>query len=116
MKKPLKINASTVAAMPAFQEMPEVAGHARAGARLGSVAIPTEEHAAIGIWECTPGAFRRQVTKREFSHFLEGRCTFIPDGGEPLEIMAGDAVYFPANCFGTWHVHETLRKTYIIVD
>jgi hypothetical protein len=69
----------------------------------------------VGVWESTPGCWRRQVMEREFAHFLSGRARFIPDDGEPLDIRAGDAVWFPADTTGTWEITETLRKTYVIV-
>lgn len=37
-----------------------------------------------GVWECSPGRWRRQIVQQEFCHFIAGRCTFTPDGGEPL--------------------------------
>jgi uncharacterized cupin superfamily protein len=69
----------------------------------------------VGVWECTPGCWRRQVVEREFAHFLSGRARFFPDHGEPFDICAGDAVWFPADTTGTWEITETLRKTYVIV-
>ena len=39
-----------------------------------------------GVWEATPGKFRRQVKEAEFSHFIAGRCKFHHDGGEILDI------------------------------
>jgi uncharacterized cupin superfamily protein len=69
----------------------------------------------VGVWECTPGSWRRQVMEREFAHFLSGRARFIPDDGEPFDINAGDAVWFPADTTGTWEISETLRKSYVIV-
>jgi uncharacterized protein len=66
-----------------------------------------------GVWEASPGSWRRTIVKAELSHFIAGRCTFTPDGGTPMEIKAGDAVYFPANSLGVWNVHETVRKTYV---
>jgi len=70
--------------------------------------------ASIGVWESSPGVFRRFLKNREFSHIISGRCTFTPDGGEPVELRAGDAVLFPENCEGVWDIHETLRKTYVL--
>jgi len=70
--------------------------------------------ASIGVWESSPGVFRRFLKNREFSHIVSGSCTFTPDGGEPVELRAGDAVLFPENCEGVWHIHETLRKTYVL--
>lgn len=70
--------------------------------------------ASIGVWESSPGQFRRHLKNREFSHILSGWCIFTPDGGEPVELRAGDAVLFPANCEGVWDIRETLRKTYVL--
>jgi len=75
-----------------------------------------EEGVSVGIWECTKGVWRRQVLKREFSHFLEGHGFFTPDGQSTIEFRAGDTVYFPANCAGTWDIRERVRKTYLILD
>lgn len=69
----------------------------------------------VGVWESTPGLWRRQVMEREFAHFVSGHARFVPDHGEPFEICAGDAVWFPADTTGTWEITETLRKTYVIV-
>ncbi|OLL27401.1 cupin [Burkholderia sp. SRS-W-2-2016] len=70
--------------------------------------------ASVGVWESSPGRFRRHLKNREFSHIVSGRCVFTPDGGEPVELRAGDAVLFPANCEGVWDIRETLRKTYVL--
>jgi hypothetical protein len=68
-----------------------------------------------GIWECSPGRWRRQVKEAEFTYFLAGRCTFTADEGQQVEIAAGDAAYWPANSMGIWDVHETIRKVYVIL-
>lgn len=70
--------------------------------------------ASIGIWESSPGKFKRHIANREFSHIVKGLCIFTPEGGEPVELQAGDAVLFPANCEGTWEIKEDFRKTYCI--
>ncbi len=69
----------------------------------------------VGVWECSPGRWRRKVMEHEFAHFVAGRARFIPDRGEPFDINPGDAVWFPANTTGMWDITETLRKTYVIV-
>lgn len=69
-----------------------------------------------GIWECTPGVWRRQVNQAEFCHIISGLCTFTPEGGEPFTMRAGDAVLFPANTIGVWNIQETVRKTYVLFD
>ena len=67
-----------------------------------------------GTWQSTPGQFRRAVMDAEFSHFVAGRATFRADDGQTLEFSAGDAAYFPPFSRGTWIIHETLRKTYVV--
>ncbi len=67
-----------------------------------------------GTWQSTPGQFRRAVMDAEFSHFLAGRATFVADDGQIVEFSAGDAAYFPPFTHGTWIIHETLRKTYVV--
>ena len=68
-----------------------------------------------GVWECTPGKWKRAVKNAEFSHFVKGRCEFHHEDGTVLQILAGDAVYFPAHTRGTWNVIETVRKTYFLM-
>lgn len=75
--------------------------------------VPSSE-ASVGVWESSPGVFRRHLKNREFSHIVSGWCIFTPDGGEPVELHAGDAVLFPANCEGVWDIRQTLRKTYVL--
>jgi uncharacterized cupin superfamily protein len=70
----------------------------------------------VGVWECSPGRWRRQVQQAEFCHFLAGECTFFPDEGEPLEIAAGDVVYFPPKSGGTWEIRTASRKVFIVFD
>lgn len=68
-----------------------------------------------GLWECEPGRFARQLANAEVMHILAGACTFTPEGGGPIEIAAGDTLFFPAHTVGVWHVHETLRKVYVVM-
>lgn len=93
------------------------------------VAVPLSETVAVastlsversdgvetGIWECTPGRWRRQIVAQEFCHFIKGRCTFTPDNGEVVHIQAGDALMLPANSTGIWDIQETVRKTYVLI-
>ncbi|MDP4571798.1 cupin domain-containing protein [Pseudomonas sp. LPH60] len=78
-------------------------------------AVERNDGVETGIWECTPGRWRRQIVAQEFCHFIQGRCTFTPDHGEPLHIEAGDALMLPANSTGIWDIRETVRKTYVLI-
>ncbi len=69
-----------------------------------------------GIWECTPGKFTREIMQAELTTFLTGRAVFHPEDGDPIEIAAGDVLYFPENSRGTWEIIETVRKAYLCFD
>jgi uncharacterized cupin superfamily protein len=85
--------------------------------RLSGIDVPLEGagETATGIWECTPGRFERQLPNAETMHILAGAASFTPTGGEPLEFVAGDTLFFPAHTTGEWHVRETLRKVYVVI-
>ena len=36
--------------------------------------------------------------------------------GEPIEIKAGDTVWFPRNTSGVWEIKEDVRKVYVVID
>lgn len=68
-----------------------------------------------GIWECEPGVSRWDFSNRgEIIHVVSGHMTVLEDGGEPAEIVAGTAAYFPVGWKGVWTIHETLRKVYVV--
>jgi mannose-6-phosphate isomerase-like protein (cupin superfamily) len=50
----------------------------------------------------------------EFVHILSGRMTVTPDDGEPTEVGPGDTAVFPRGWAGTWQIHETIRKLYVL--
>jgi uncharacterized protein len=76
--------------------------------------IWTDGGQEIGVWECTPGPSYWKQEDHEFVHILAGRMTITPDGGEPIEIGAGDTAFFPRGWAGTWEIHETIRKVFVI--
>jgi uncharacterized cupin superfamily protein len=78
--------------------------------------IANEDGSEGGIWECTPGKFKREIMQAELTTFLEGHCIFHPENGDPVEINAGDVLYFPENSKGTWEIIETVRKAYLCFD
>lgn len=78
------------------------------------VTIAGSEQIRTGVFECTPGTYRRSVKEAETMHFLFGRATFTPDGEAPIEMTAGDTLFFEAETYGLWVVHETIRKVYVV--
>ena len=67
-----------------------------------------------GVWICTPGHWRCKVERDEFCHFLAGRCTYTHESGEVIEASASTVAFFPAGWNGSCHVHETVRKVYMV--
>jgi len=59
------------------------------------------------------GIWRRQILQAELCHFVSGHAFFTPEGGDKLEIKAGDAVFFSARLTRLWEVRETTRKSYV---
>lgn len=75
----------------------------------------TSGYPESGVWECTPGVWRCEVDRAEFCHFLSGRCTYVHDEGDTIEIAPGTTVWFPAGWRGQCTVRETVRKVYVVV-
>lgn len=67
-----------------------------------------------GIWVCTPGKWKCHVTRDEFCHFLKGRCSYVHESGETIEITPDTTAFFPKDWKGVCTVHETVRKVYMI--
>ena len=79
----------------------------------GVIIGENEDGSEGGIWECTPGKFIREIMQAELTTFLKGHAIFHPEEGEPVEIKAGDVLFFPENSKGTWEIIETVRKAYL---
>jgi uncharacterized cupin superfamily protein len=71
---------------------------------------------SMGIWQCSPGRWQRTIMEEEFAHFVSGSARFVPEGGAPIDIRAGDTIWFPANSRGVWEISEDVRKVYVIID
>ena len=67
-----------------------------------------------GIWVCTPGKWFCHVTRDEFCHFLKGRCTYVHESGEVIDITPDTAAFFPKDWKGVCTVHEEITKVYMI--
>jgi uncharacterized cupin superfamily protein len=85
------------------------------GALARAAASQTLSRGEMGIWECSPGNFRRQMIQAEYSYIIHGEGSFTPDGGKTVEFHAGDSLYFSENTQGEWDIRETVRKAYLIM-
>ncbi len=74
-----------------------------------------DERIVSGTWECEPGASRWEfLTRGEVIHVLSGRMTVQRDGEDGVELTAGSSAVFELGWVGTWTVHETLRKVFVV--
>ncbi|WP_244818270.1 cupin domain-containing protein [Caballeronia sp. Lep1P3] len=78
------------------------------------VVIPGSEPVDTGVFECSPGTYRRSVKQAEVMHFIAGAGTFTPDGEDTIHFESGDTLFFEANTEGLWQVAQTMRKVYVI--
>ncbi len=73
-----------------------------------------DSRAESGIWTCTPGIWRCEVTSDEFCHFLAGSCTYTHDSGDTINIEPDTVAFFPRGWTGRCEVRQTVRKVYMI--
>jgi uncharacterized cupin superfamily protein len=63
-------------------------------------------------WSKEVSEFPWSYDEQETCYVLEGQVQVTPDGGEPVEIGAGDLVTFPEGLSCTWKVTSPIRKHY----
>jgi hypothetical protein len=64
------------------------------------------------IWEKEASEFPWHYSSAETCYILEGHVIVTPDGGEPVEIEAGDLVTFPSGMSCCWKITKDIRKHY----
>ena len=64
------------------------------------------------IWEKEVSEFPIDFDETETAYILEGEILVTPEGGEPVRILPGDLVVFPAGLNSQWQVVKPLRKHY----
>ena len=111
--QPVLISSPTKMALPDVGPVARPIGQPVAQLKCSEAVSLPDKQVEAGVWECTPGVWSRQVKQAELCHFVAGHCFFTPEGGQSIEIRAGDAVFFPPNSRGIWDVRETVRKTYV---
>jgi uncharacterized protein len=67
-----------------------------------------------GVWRATPGKWKITYEEWEYFHILEGYSIVTEDGGEPIQLRAGDRLILRPGFAGTWEVVETTTKDYVI--
>lgn len=67
---------------PGFSQ-PTVLGDDGAQARTAAHRTLPDGKGTTGVWECTPGTFRRQVAQAEYSYIVAGEGSFTPSMASP---------------------------------
>ncbi|WP_175717030.1 cupin domain-containing protein [Burkholderia anthina] len=78
------------------------------------IVISGREQIDTGVFDCTPGIYRRGVAQAEVMHFVAGSGSFTEDGKDTIHFRAGDTLFFEADTKGTWQIDEAIRKIYVI--
>jgi uncharacterized cupin superfamily protein len=63
-------------------------------------------------WDCNPSEFDWQYPSTEIAYVQKGRVIVTEEGGEEVEIKAGDLVTFPKGMKCRWKVIERIEKVY----
>jgi uncharacterized cupin superfamily protein len=64
------------------------------------------------IWTKEASEFPWTCDEKESCLILEGQVFVTPEGGEPVEINAGDYVEFPRGMRCVWKITKDIRKHY----
>ncbi len=70
-----------------------------------------------GVWECSP--CRQEIERYgvdEFCTVLSGSLTVTNADGQAETFGPGDSFVMPQDFKGTWHITETLKKFWMIVE
>lgn len=64
------------------------------------------------VWEKEASEFPWEYDTSETCYFLRGDVVVTPEGGDPVEMGAGDLVTFPAGMKCTWKIRSDVKKHY----
>ncbi len=82
-----------------------------------SLRLWAREGLKTGIWEVTPGTFAStRPGYDEICQILSGSATITEEDGNSFEVGPGSLFVTPAGWRGTWTIHETLRKMWVVID
>jgi len=70
----------------------------------------------VGIWEATPGVSKAIRHNDEICQILSGSATITEADGTSFEIGPGTLLVMPVGWEGTWTIHETVRKMWVVKD
>jgi len=100
---PIKIISSSASTSGLLPKGPVSAPLSDPACQVSSLDVAFDESCACttGLWECSPGSFRRAVAGGEVMHILTGKGSFQPDEGPMIRFQAGDTLFFPPKPMGS---------------
>lgn len=79
-------------------------------ARVAYHSTADDRFANTAVWDCTAGSFRWHFGWDETVVILEGEVRVVADDGTRRVLRPGDAGYFKAGTWATWHVDHYVKK------
>ncbi|MER5757293.1 cupin domain-containing protein [Streptomyces sp. NPDC002088] len=67
-----------------------------------------------GIFMCRPCGLEDEYLGDESLYMIEGRMTVEVIGGESVSLKAGDVASFPRGTKTVCHIHEPIKKFFVI--
>ncbi len=77
----------------------------------------TQGNVTAGVWECSP--CKEEIERYgvdELCAVLSGSVTITNADGQAETFGPGDSFVMPQDFKGTWHITETLKKFWMIVE
>lgn len=68
----------------------------------------------VGVFTCEPCGVEDELLGDESVYMLEGSMTVEVIGGESVSLSAGDVASFPKGTKTVVHVHEPIKKFFVI--
>lgn len=101
-------------AMPAAKPKPTSID----GQLESSVSIPGLLTGEVGLWECDAGTFTAdRSTFAEVCYIIQGEAVIATDGASEDRIVAAGSLFvLPRGWRGTWTVHKTVRKAFVLLS
>jgi uncharacterized cupin superfamily protein len=103
--------------LPLLSESPGyeiVEGSPRASIRLDAGSSSSSHR--LGIWKCTPGAFKCTEKGDELQTLIRGKLTLIYEDGSEFHFGPSDSIYTEKGERVTWKVTETVEKVFFTHD
>jgi len=82
--------------------------------RTSDYSLLDDGQVQIGIWECQPGVAADPGGDYDETMFMVAGRVTVAEPAHALDIAPGTLWATPRHFASTWHVHQTVRKLYVI--